>query len=160
MQQEVNEYIMELMPEVFASHPNLFQDKDTFTDYLEKQKYIREQNEIILTSISEKLIEKFGNKYTVEELFWMQKLFLLYPDETPVSLLKLSWDHVKFILNIFDAKERDFYIQECLANNWTLEELKEKFLLNLYPKYVYVKKKYVNKSFSKELFYDLLFFIW
>ena len=54
MQQEVNEYIMELMPEVFASHPNLFQDKDTFTDYLEKQKYIREQNEIILTSIFKK----------------------------------------------------------------------------------------------------------
>ena len=94
-----------------------------------------EQNKIILEELSSKLVERFGDQYVASELFLMQKLFLLYPKKSPTDLLSLSWEHVKFLLNIFDKKERAFYIQECLQRNWDLEKLKEMYFQDTYKKY-------------------------
>ena len=76
IQQDVNEYIVTLMPEVFLKHPDLFQKKDQYQDYLEQKEYIQEQNKIILEELSSKLVERFGDQYVASELFLMQKLFL------------------------------------------------------------------------------------
>ena len=160
IQQDVNEYIVTLMPEVFLKHPDLFQKKDQYQDYLEQKEYIQEQNKIILEELSSKLVERFGDQYVASELFLMQKLFLLYPKKSPTDLLSLSWEHVKFLLNIFDKKERAFYIQECLQRNWDLEKLKEMYFQDTYKKYNYVAKQYRHKSFSMDLFYKVLPLIW
>ena len=101
MQTDVAEVLVEVLPEIYQKHPDLYAEKYKYTDYLKGKIYDKSQNEIILTELEKKLIPTFGQEYNKEDLFYMQKMYLLYPKNVPEKLLALSWDHIKIILNLF-----------------------------------------------------------
>ncbi len=157
---EVNDLINKKMPDVFLKHPDLFSKKDLFVDYLEQKEYLKEQNEIVLNEIAKDLVPHFGNSYNKKELFYMQKLYLLYPNKEEIDLLDLSWEHIKIILNIFDKNKRLFYINICLKKNLDVKKLKNYLLMDLYEKYFFVKEKYQQQDFSLDKLIELANFIW
>lgn len=156
----VSEIIKINMPKIFNKYPDLFSLKDSFNNYLDKKAYLKEQNDIIIKEISPLLVKKFGNKYNEEELFYMQKLYLLYPENLENDILKLPWNFIKIVLDLFNEEKRQFYIDNCLKYNWSLEELKEYIRQDVYEKYKYIQKKSKDRTFSMEKFLNLTSFIW
>ncbi len=151
---------MESLPKIFEKHPDLFVKRDKYTDFLEKKMYVKEQNMLILKEVSQGLKKDIDVDYSVDDLFFMQKLYLLYPDVAPENLLSLSWEHIKVLLNLLSNKKRDFYIEKCLKQNWDVCQLQKAILRDMYEKYLYVEEKYKNKDFSEDKFMKVQDDLW
>ncbi len=136
MSTEVFCYLQEIIPEIMKQNPKLFQDLDKHRDWYEKRKYFIEQNHILLENVSKKLSEKYENSFTAEDFFFMQKLYLLYPDCCPKKLLSLSWDNVKTILSLCEVEKRKFYTDVCFVKNLDVDTLRKYILNDLYEKVV------------------------
>lgn len=160
MQTDVAEVLVEVLPEIYQKHPDLYAEKYKYTDYLKGKIYDKSQNEIILTELEKKLIPTFGQEYNKEDLFYMQKMYLLYPKNVPEKLLALSWDHIKIILDLFAKEKREYYINVCFDNEWDINVLKKAILHNEYEKFCFLKQKYKKASFSQVDFHNCLDYIW
>ena len=160
IQNYVNEYILESLPKIFDKHPNLFSERDKYKDFLEKKIYLKEQNILILKEISKGLKKDLGVDYSVRELYFMQKFYLMYPDVAPLELLSLSWEHIQILLHLFSKRKRDFYVEKCIAYKWDILELQKAILHDMYDKYVFVKKQYKNGVFSDEKFFEIQDNLW
>ena len=85
--------------------------------------------------------DSFKKKYSVKELHCMQKLYMLYLDDPPNDLLKLSWDCVKVIINILSVEKRNFYINACQKYSWDVRKLKYYIVSDLFEKYLFLKQE-------------------
>jgi hypothetical protein len=92
-----------------------------------------------MTQLSQKLNEKFGKNYSVDNLERFRKFYLVYQDRilTPLELenpFKLAWSHYVLLLNITNKDERDFYEIEAVNNNWSLVELQRQYSSSLFER--------------------------
>jgi len=131
------ENLMELeatILEVVKEHPNIFRNDSLKKDWYHSRKDFLKQNDSFLELVSEKHYEKTQIMYDKEELFMMQKLYLLYPNNPPEKLLSLSWEHIKVILNLCEKEKRDFYTELCILSKIDVSLLKKYILNDLYEK--------------------------
>lgn len=156
----VNKYIFENLPKIFDKYPDLFLEKDKYNDFLEKKIYLQEQNLLVLKEISRGLKKDLGVNYSEQELYCMQKLYLMYPDSPPSKLLSLSWEHIQILLNLFSKSKIDFYVEKCIIYKWSILELKKAIMNDMYDKYMYVEKQYQNHPFSDKKFLKIQDILW
>lgn len=87
----------------------------------------------VLKNLSERLVEKFGKGYSVDNLENMRQFFLAYSiSETLSRKFILSWSHYLVLMRIENQSERSFYEIESTANQWSLRELKRQYHSSLY----------------------------
>lgn len=123
-----------------------------------------------LPNLSDKLTTIFGRGFSVDNLEYMRKFYLLYSiSETPsrksVSILsssksetvsrksskpvfKLSWSHYVFLMRIENNAERKFYEIESINENWSLRELKRQYNSALYERLASSRNKKKIKELS------------
>lgn len=123
-----------------------------------------------LAILSDKLITIFGRGFSVDNLEYMRKFYLLYSiSETPsrksVSIssssksetvsrksskpvFKLSWSHYVFLMRIENNAERKFYEIESINENWSLRELKRQYNSALYERLASSRNKKKVKELS------------
>ncbi|WPO84165.1 PDDEXK nuclease domain-containing protein [Chryseobacterium sp. JJR-5R] len=122
-----------------------------------------------LKNLSKQLIEEFGRGYSVDNLQWMRKFYLMFQKrisdeisedsgkyetpsrisledsnyETPSrnSVFTLSWSHYIQLMKIEDENERNFYEIESTQNNWSVRELTRQFNSALYERLALSKDK-------------------
>ena len=122
-----------------------------------------------LKNLSKQLIEEFGRGYSVDNLQWMRKFYLMFQKrisqemngtsgkyetlsrisvedpnyETPSrnSVFTLSWSHYIQLMKIDDDNERNFYEIEATQNNWSVRELTRQFNSALYERLALSKDK-------------------
>lgn len=122
-----------------------------------------------LKNLSKQLIEEFGRGYSVDNLQWMRKFYLMFQKrisqevnnasgkyetlsrisvqdpnyETPsrTSVFTLSWSHYIQLMKIEDENERNFYEIEATQNNWSVRELTRQFNSALYERLALSKDK-------------------
>lgn len=122
-----------------------------------------------LKNLSKQLIEEFGRGYSVDNLQWMRKFYLMFQKrisqemngtsgkyetlsrisvEDPNyetlsrnSVFTLSWSHYIQLMKIDDDNERDFYEIEATQNNWSVRELTRQFNSALYERLALSKDK-------------------
>ncbi|REC42065.1 YhcG family protein [Chryseobacterium sp. 5_R23647] len=122
-----------------------------------------------LKNLSKQLIEEFGRGYSVDNLQWMRKFYLMFQKrisqnvndvsgkyetlsrisvedpnyETPsrTSAFTLSWSHYIQLMKIEDENERNFYEIEATQNNWSVRELTRQFNSALYERLALSKDK-------------------
>ena len=122
-----------------------------------------------LKNLSKQLIEEFGRGYSVDNLQWMRKFYLMFQKrisqemngtsgkyetlsrisvEDPNyetlsrnSVFTLSWSHYIQLMKIDDDNERNFYEIEATQNNWSVRELTRQCNSALYERLALSKDK-------------------
>ncbi len=84
----------------------------------QKNKDRAEYGEKLISQLSEFLTKEFGRGFNVSNLTRMRKFYFLFEKVATVSQ-QLSWSHFVKIITIEEDKKREFYINECITNNWS-----------------------------------------
>ena len=86
----------------------------------------------LLSRLAKILRAKVGRGYSRPNLNNMRKFYLLFPicqtsekTETAICQMsdKLSWSHICELITIDDPLEREFSMNECIAEGWTVDAL-------------------------------------
>lgn len=79
------------------------------------------------------------------------RFFQVFPEKPIVSTLwrQLTWSHIKEVLPIEDGLKRDFYIEMCKMDRWSVRILRERIDSMLYERTVISQKP--EETISSEL---------
>ncbi len=82
----------------------------------------------ILSTLSKELIAEYGPGYSQPNLTRMIRFATLFPSKEIVATVskELSWSHFVELLQIEDAVAREFYVQMCRLERWSVRELHSK----------------------------------
>jgi len=108
-----------------------------------------------LKNLSKQLTKEFGRGYSVDNLQWMRKFYLMYQNRISEkyetvsrnsaeaviyesvsrnSFFSLSWSHYIQLMKIENSDERNFYEIEASQNNWSVRELTRQFNSAIYER--------------------------
>ncbi|MCF6270578.1 MAG: PDDEXK nuclease domain-containing protein [Melioribacteraceae bacterium] len=98
--------------------------------------------EQIVSSLSKKLVSDYGNSFSEKNLRRMLQFSKVFPDEAiVVSLIRqLSWTHILAIIPIDDPLKREFYIEICKLEKWSVRTFRERIKSMLYERTAISKK--------------------
>ncbi len=84
-----------------------------------------EYGEAILKNLSIALNAEFGKGFSYANLRNFRQFYLTYPNSEICYTLcsKLTWSHNRLIMRIDDANARNYYLQECANQNWSVRVL-------------------------------------
>lgn len=125
-----------------------------------------EYGEAIVSTVSRQLQSEYGQGFSAKNLRHMIRFAEVFPDETIVSTLwrQLSWSHFKEIIYQKEELQRDFYVQMCRIERWSVRALRQKIDSMLYERTAISRKpeeliRHELASLSKEdrLTPDLVF---
>ncbi len=92
-------------------------------EYEQRGKERAEYGKQLLVNLSKDLTLKNGKGFNRSNLTYMRKLYLAFPICGTLSH-KLTWSHYYEILKCEDHLEMQFYMKECILENWNVRELK------------------------------------
>jgi predicted nuclease of restriction endonuclease-like (RecB) superfamily len=96
----------------------------------------------IVANLSKKLTEQYGRGWSEKQLRHCLYFVEIFPDYKIVSTLwrELTWSHIKELIYIDDKLKRDFYIEICKLERWSVRTLREKIDSMLYERTAISKK--------------------
>jgi len=108
-----------------------------------------------LKRLSEKLTQKFGRGFSVQNLDRMRFFFVSWSKSSTVSRksnFPLSWSHYTRLLTLKNEQERRFYEVEAEQNNWSVRTLDGQIESSLYERVALSRdKKEVLKTSIKNI---------
>lgn len=105
------------------------------------------QEEAVLEEVSRALAREFGrvigsergkengSGFSVPSLRMMQRLHELFPDPEQLSP-QLSWSHYLLLMDVEDARARQWYFARTVSCSWTITQLERQIAGNLYGRYL------------------------
>jgi predicted nuclease of restriction endonuclease-like (RecB) superfamily len=92
--------------------------------------------EAIVSTLSRQLAADYGAGFSRQNLFHMVRFAEVWPDESKVLKLAgpLGWSHIKEILYLQDPLQRDFYVEMCRLERWSVRTLRERVKGMLYER--------------------------
>ncbi len=154
MDLEVLDFLLRKAPEVYEKSISFSSDTKKYSDWYDCRKYFLDQNDLFLTELEKELKAKFPKYSNKQELFLMQKLYLMYPEHPPTKLLSLPWEHIQVLLGLCDSKKRDFYVELCNQNDVSIRKLQSYILNDVYEKYCFLQQH--NKDLDIQIDNDFL----
>ncbi len=134
----------------------------------------------LLIRLSERLTEKFGSGWSVENLTLFRKFYLVYSnsvisdyempnsieaydnenfvisdyeiqqDTIPIHKFVLSWTHYLVLMRIDNPKARSFYGIEAKRENWSVRQLQRQYSASLYERLALSRNKDEVMRLSRE----------
>lgn len=82
----------------------------------------------IISQIAKELQIKYGRGFDRASLFRMVQFSKIFPDQEIVATLsqQLSWSHFIEIIAISDELKRNYYIEMCRIERWSVRALRSK----------------------------------
>lgn len=81
-----------------------------------------EYGDYLIKYLSEKLTSEFGKGFDRSNLIRMRQLYMLFQNGDALRH-QLSWTHYRLLLKVTEENKRNFYIEECIQNNWSTRQL-------------------------------------
>jgi len=96
----------------------------------------------VVVTTSQRLTTEFGNGWSTKHLFHCLRIAEVFPSDEILSTLRreLSWTHIKTISYVDDPLKRDFYIELCRLERWSVRQLQERINSMLYERSAISKK--------------------
>jgi predicted nuclease of restriction endonuclease-like (RecB) superfamily len=84
--------------------------------------------EQIVSTLSRQLSNEYGIGFSRQNLFHMMRFAGFWPQEARVQELaeRLGWSHFKEILYLEDSLQRDFYVEMCRLEGWSVRTLRSR----------------------------------
>ena len=81
----------------------------------------------VVAELARQLTADFGKGWSEQQLRHCLRLADTFPDEQILSTVRreLSWSHLKALIYIDDPLKRDFYIEICRVERWSVRQLQE-----------------------------------
>lgn len=92
-------------------------------EYEQQGKERAEYGKGVINELSNKLVDEFGNGFTITNLKYMRQLYLIFPIGHALRD-QLSWTHYRSLLKVANKEARNFYIEDYLARCFVLIDLK------------------------------------
>jgi predicted nuclease of restriction endonuclease-like (RecB) superfamily len=92
----------------------------------------------LIINLSQRLTIEIGKGFSRSNLIYMRLLYLYYPISETLSH-QLSWSHFFELLKIDEPLERSFYEKQCIAERWTVRELKRQKTTLLFHRFAVSK---------------------
>ncbi|MCK9373676.1 MAG: PDDEXK nuclease domain-containing protein [Sulfuricurvum sp.] len=100
-----------------------------------------EYGKSIVVTLSRQLKQEFGNGFEEKNLRRMMQFATFFEKEKVVSLMReLSWSHFLVVLPIKDETQRDFYLQICKNEKWSVRTFRDRVNSMLYERTALSKK--------------------
>lgn len=79
----------------------------------------------MISTLSKALVAEFGKGFSVANLKNFRQFYLTFPENGKSYALRseLSWTHYRLIMRVEDSKARQYYITECIEQNWSTRTL-------------------------------------
>ncbi len=96
----------------------------------------------IVATLWRQLTEEYGSSFSEKNLRRMMQFEKVFPEkEIVVSLIRqLSWTHILAILPIAEPLKREFYIEMCTMEKWSVRTFRERINSMLYERTAISKK--------------------
>jgi len=96
----------------------------------------------IVATLWRQLENDYGTAFSEKNLRRMMQFAEVFPDEKiVVSLIRqLSWTHILAIIPVKDSLKREFYIQMCIHEKWSVRVFRERIQSMLYERTAISKK--------------------
>ena len=93
-----------------------------------------------LLNLSKNLQAEFGKGFDVSNLRNMRKFYLAFPIQDAVRP-ELSWTHYRRLIRLENQAAKDWYIQECIEQNWSARALDRQINSLYYERLLSSQKK-------------------
>ncbi len=92
--------------------------------------------------LSRNLVVKYGNSFSKRNIQYFMRFHTVFLNFEIVNSLssQLSWTHIRYLLPIKDELKRDFYIQMCKHERWSVRTLQDRISSMLYERTSISKK--------------------
>ncbi len=82
----------------------------------------------IVSALGRQLTAEHGRGFSARNLRHMVRLAQAFPDEAIVHTLcaELGWSHLRHIASLDDPLKRDFYVELCRLERWSVRQLQER----------------------------------
>ena len=90
-----------------------------------------------------RLSEKYGKRYDARTLERARSFYLQFPISGSASP-KLTWTHYRYILQIKNENERNYYINLTVLNNLSVRDLRKEIKNNTFDTLSYTDKEHVK----------------
>ena len=96
----------------------------------------------IVAKLLRQLETEYGSSFSEKNLRRMMQFATVFQDEKiVVSLIRqLSWSHIKELIPISEKLKREFYIQICIHEKWSVRVFRERIQSQLYERTAISKK--------------------
>lgn len=96
----------------------------------------------VIAELARLLTTDFGKGWSEQQLRHCLRLAEIYPDEQILSAVRreLSWSHLKALIYIDEPLKRDFYLEICRLERWSVRQLQERINSLLYERTAISKK--------------------
>lgn len=96
----------------------------------------------IVATLKRQLVTDYGVAFSEKNLRRMMQFAEAFPDETIVNNMvkHLSWSHIKELIPITDPLKKQFYIQMCIVEKWSVRTFRERIQSLLYERTAISKK--------------------
>ena len=107
-------------------------------NYADKSNY----GQHLVENLCKDLSTEYGASFSVKNVRRMMQFASAFPDKKiVVSLIRqLSWTHILAVIPIEDPLKRDFYIQMCIHEKWSIRTFWERINYMLYERTAISKK--------------------
>ena len=101
-----------------------------------------EYGEQVVKSLALQLQGQYGKGWSEKQLRHCMQFASVFADEAIVSTLwrQLSWSHLKLVIYINEPLKRDFYIEMCKLEKWSVRTFQERIQSMLYERTTISKK--------------------
>ena len=96
----------------------------------------------VVAELARQLTADFGKGWSEQQLRHCLRLAEAFPDEQILSTVRreLSWSHLKALIYIDDPLKRDFYLEICRVERWSVRQLQERINSMLFERTAISKK--------------------
>ncbi|HRG50790.1 MAG TPA: PDDEXK nuclease domain-containing protein [Pseudomonadales bacterium] len=96
----------------------------------------------IIATVSQQLTREYGKGWSQRQLWLCMQLAQTFPDQAILNTLcaELSWSHLRLLLGIEDSLKRNFYVEICRLEHWSVRQLQERIQSMLYERTAISKK--------------------
>jgi predicted nuclease of restriction endonuclease-like (RecB) superfamily len=105
--------------------------------------------EAIIKDLSAKLTKDFGIGFTITNLKYFRQFYMVFRIGHALRG-QLTWTHYRLLLKVNRPDIRDFYIQECIDNNWSTRQLERQINSFYYERLLSSKNKSLIRKDSKQ----------
>ena len=90
----------------------------------------------LIKNLSIQLADKFGTGFSIANLKNCRRFYLTFPEDSYGYSIagKIPWSHLRSIMRISDEKERNFYLNEVMTENWSVRVLERNIKSGYYKR--------------------------
>lgn len=120
---------------------------------IENKNHSEKYGKQIVATLWRQLETEYSTLFSEKNLRRMMQFATVFPDEKiVVSLIRqLSWSHLKILIPIEDPLKRDFYIEMCKLEKWSVRVFQERIQSLLYERTAISKKPELTIQHDLEL---------